>query len=1792
VVGSLVRAVPVHSHEVFGLLIVNSQCSIINSRNKRRKEMKTLVLLTTLSVLSLFAVGSAQVATLQAEQWAATGGTVLNTIAPYGYGFLTPGGQAAQYIDAGDWGRYPVTITTSGLYNLTMTFANGNAVASTMTVTDSISPASAAPVGARTIAVFTVAPTGTWATWGTQTIYGVPLQAGTHNIKLIASGGGDVDKITFTLLRAIPTTVNVLTQSCGLSAAGGAYTTVWSDEFTGATVGALPDIAKWNWIEGNWGWGNNEIQYNTYQRNTNTALDGAGHLVIKAVKEAFNGSTWTSARMTTKGLTAFKYGKIEYAVKATGVAGSFYSAGIIGDNYTDETNWPYCGEVRVFDYAYADGANVTKSSFHTRDHYGYAAVRNTATTVATLGTAYVPFTLYWTIDRLDLVVNGTYKNYYDKATYTANWPFANAMDLVMTIGVGGTRGGTVGAATAMTCSYDYVRVSSLDGDVGGAGTPVEKVINGTFNTDMNGWAQYVGGTATGTVAQANGACRATITAGGAADWNIQLNQPITYVNGQQYTLTFSAYSPEGARDITVNQQLAGGDYHAIGGSVGQTFALTTALKSFSYQFTSTEDQPLGRLSFNLGLNAYDVVLDNISLIQGIQQVPSAPANLTATAMSTGQINLAWTDMAGNEDGYYVFRSTSATKPGTATATIAANSASYSNTGLTTGTTYYFWVSAYNTTYGPSIDATVSAATAGNEPAAPSALSAATESAENVYLVWTDNSSNETGFKIYRSTASTRPATETATVGAGVTNYRNVGLTAGTKYYFWVGSYNASGNSVAYATANTTTLAGGIGWNVDFIDHFDGPALDATKWYNNWENHVNNEVQCYKTDVGAGKVTEFVTNGTEKYLRLKVLKEYTAQCKYAMTADEQYRATEYSASRLCSKNKFEAKGGAWEVRFKWTKPAGSHGNWPSIWFLTNRISERPVLHANENICWPKSGAQEYDMWEWVDDLGNTFNNNIIRNDGGCTYAGNDAKPTHNPADVQAWHTFRTEWCTDGAAQNDGLMRVYDNGLIRRTMPAGSATAANGWGDTMFILLQNAFGGDMGGAVVWMGSPYLDIDYVKHEKWSTNAPVPTAPAAPTALIVTASSSSQINLSWTDNSNNEAGFHVYMSTTTTKPATASTEVLASTATASISNLSGNVRYYFWVSAWNSFGESSTITGNAITPAPPSAPTAFSATASSVSQINLAWTDNATNETGFYVYQSINSIKPATASYTLAANAVSYSNTGLTAATTYYYWICAYNANGVSADAGPANTLTLSPGPNAPTTLAAAAASGTQIDLSWTDNSSDETGFYVYGNIAEFGTKPGTPLAMCGANATSFSHTSLTAGTQYLYWVCAYNANGSSSDATANATTQSAPNAPTALAATGVGASQIDLTWMDNASTETGYYVYRNTTNTKPGTATATLGASVNTYSNTGLSVGTTYYFWVSAFNTIGSSATVTTSASIPNPPTAPSAFSATPVSATQITLAWTDNAANETGYYVYGSTGTTKPAVLMATLAANVNSYGSIGLSANTAYYYWVCAFNGGGVSADVTGNSTTLTMPAAPTALSATAAGTTQINLAWTDNATNEIGYNLYRSTSTTKPGTVTVALAANTTSYSNTGLTGGTLYYYWLSATNSAGTSSDATANAATNSAGTQKITNGTFTTNLTGWITNVNSGGAATFAVDAGTAKATITNGGTTQYAIQFQQGITYTTGKSYSLSFNARSPEGNRTIYFVHELASGDYHAIGGSATQTFALTTTMQTFTYQFNCTETNAGGRINFKSGLSANDVVIDNVSLIEQ
>src|SRR5439155_724551 len=230
---------------------------------------------------------------------------------------------------------------------------------------------------------------------------------------------------------------------------------------------------------------------------------------------------------------------------------------------------------------------------------------------------------------------------------------------------------------------------------------------------------------------------------------------------------------------------------------------------------------------------------------------------------------------------------------------------------------------------------------------------------------------------------------------------------------------------------------------------------------------------------------------------------------------------------------------------------------------------------------------------------------------------------------------------------------------------------------------------------------------------------APAAPGNLTATVVFSHQINLSWTNNASNASGFNILRSSDGVNFTSVAT-VGVYTNTFSDYFLSPATTYYYRVNATNASGAASSATVSATT-TPPTIPLPASnltATALDSRHIQLSWTDNSNppnvEEDGFALYLSTDGVN-FTWTQEPGRDVTTYIDPDiLSPATTYYFYVTAYSSV-AAGQSGPSNTATVTTPavPAAPSNLTATAASATQVNLSWTDNSvspAAATSFKIY--------------------------------------------------------------------------------------------------------------------------------------------------------------------------------------------------------------------------------------------------------------------------------------------------------------------------------------------------------------------------------------------------------------------------------------------------------------------------------------------------
>lgn len=698
--------------------------------------------------------------------------------------------------------------------------------------------------------------------------------------------------------------------------------------------------------------------------------------------------------------------------------------------------------------------------------------------------------------------------------------------------------------------------------------------------------------------------------------------------------------------------------------------------------------------YNTGLSAADIAA-LASANQPPPTIPTAPTLLTAKAVSASEIDLGWQDNSNNETGFKVLRSTDGTHFSLVTTTLPG-ATSFNDTGLASGTKYFYEVIATNSA-GDSSPTNIASDTTSSSgvttPAAPGSLNASAASATEIDLTWQDNSNNETGFKVDRATNAnfTQNLTLLTTTQAGVTSFADTGLSPSSTYFYRVRATNSAGDSTNSNTAVATTQPVTV-----VVDNSDTAHVAIA---GNWT--PGSSIPGF---IGSNYLYDFNPGGTD-----------SVKFSPALPAAGQYQVLVHLLSS------------------------------------SNRATNAPI--------------------------------DVIAADGVHTFMENEQQ---TPA---GWYSLGTfNFNATGAAVT-----------IR-------AAGANG---------------------------YVTADAVQ---FTTG--LPSAPAAPTGVNAAAVSGTEVNVSWVDNSNNEDGFSVEQSPNGSNW-TVIGSTLANATNFDVTGLTPGATYFYRVRAFNSGGNSAY--GDAQPVTTPSATTDI--IVDNADSAHVTFTGNWAASSGVAGFFGSNYLfdnnpgandtvlfspqLPGAGNYQVyawwaaAPNRASNVPIDINASDGIHtvfenqqinggHWVLlgTYNFASVGASVGIRTTgasgyvvadaikftpVTGTSTPASPTALHSTAVTSTQISLAWTDNSSNETGFKIERSTDNVNW---APAGSVGANVTTFTDTGLHPSTTYFYRVTATNGSGDSAPATSAAIQTQAP-APIIVDNTDTGHVAITGNWAASSGT-----------------------------------------------------------------------------------------------------------------------------------------------------------------------------------------------------------------------------------------------------------------------------------------------------------------------------------------------------------------------------------------------------------
>jgi beta-glucanase (GH16 family) len=228
---------------------------------------------------------------------------------------------------------------------------------------------------------------------------------------------------------------------------------VWSDEFTNTTI----DSTKWVFETGGGGWGNHELE--NYTNRSDNATISNGNLLIIGKKESYQGSSYTSARMITKGKKSFLYGKIEARIKMPIGQGTWPAFWMLGENIGDVgVGWPQCGEIDIMEHVNSDNLNHGTIHWYNNGHNSYGGP-----IAADLVNKYHIYAVEWDSTAINWYIDGSKYWSANIANSVNNTDaFHKPFFILLNFAIGGDWPGNPDATSQFpdTMAVDYIRVYS------------------------------------------------------------------------------------------------------------------------------------------------------------------------------------------------------------------------------------------------------------------------------------------------------------------------------------------------------------------------------------------------------------------------------------------------------------------------------------------------------------------------------------------------------------------------------------------------------------------------------------------------------------------------------------------------------------------------------------------------------------------------------------------------------------------------------------------------------------------------------------------------------------------------------------------------------------------------------------------------------------------------------------------------------------------------------------------------------------------------------------------------------------------------------------------------------------------------------------------------------------------------------------------------------------------------------------------------------------------------------------
>ena len=246
----------------------------------------------------------------------------------------------------------------------------------------------------------------------------------------------------------------------------------WQDNFGKAVTGSTaPNPSNWTYETGGGGWGNHELEtYCAYGSSTppcdpqhpNAFIGPDGYLHITARKNA--AGQITSARLVSKHMQSFQYGRIEARIRIPAGEGVWPAFWMLGENI-DTVRWPACGELDIMENIGKEPGTIHGSVHGTGFTGAILGLPDELPDGQTFAAAFHNYGMTWSPKRIEYYVDDLSKPY---AVFTpanlpaaAKWPFDDGKYfLLLNLAIGGDWPGPPDAATVFPAEMivQYVKV--------------------------------------------------------------------------------------------------------------------------------------------------------------------------------------------------------------------------------------------------------------------------------------------------------------------------------------------------------------------------------------------------------------------------------------------------------------------------------------------------------------------------------------------------------------------------------------------------------------------------------------------------------------------------------------------------------------------------------------------------------------------------------------------------------------------------------------------------------------------------------------------------------------------------------------------------------------------------------------------------------------------------------------------------------------------------------------------------------------------------------------------------------------------------------------------------------------------------------------------------------------------------------------------------------------------------------------------------------------------------------------